>query len=101
MARGLRQQRQKMRTRKKQLIAENVEATVFVFGRTTHYPVLKHTVAVSDERPNDGIFLGDLNRERVVLGARLKKLSVGLLELSIGGEELGLTRGQSGGAQPC
>ena len=83
-----------MRTGKKRVITESLEMMVYVFVFCSES---KHTVAVSDDRPNDGIFLGDLSRERVVLGARLKKLSVGLLDLSICCEELGLTRGQSGG----
>jgi hypothetical protein len=79
----------KMRTSNKQLITESMEATVFVFRVVTEY--VKHTGTVINNRPNNGIFLGDLSRELVVLCARLQKLSVGLLELIISSEELGMT----------
>ena len=39
---------------------------------------------MSDDRPNNGIFLSDLSREPVVLGARLQGLSLTRGELSIG-----------------
>ena len=83
-----------MRTSNKQLITKSMEATVFVCRLVTEH--LKHTGTVINNRPNNGIFLGDLSRELVVLCARLQKLRVGLLELSIGSDELGMTRGQSG-----
>ena len=55
--------------------------------------------ATSQHGPNDGIFLVELSRELVVLGARLQKSGGRLLELVVGSEELGLTRGQSGASE--
>ncbi len=70
-----------------------MEMMILVFRTVT--AVGTQTEAVIDDIPNDGIFLGKLSRELVILCARLQKLRIGLLELSASGEELVMTQGQS------
>ena len=82
----------KMRTSNKQLITKSMEATVFVCRLVTEH--FKHTGTVINNRPNNGIFLGDLSRKLVVLVTRLLKLSVGLLKLSLDLVILSFTFGQ-------
>ncbi len=88
--------RPKMRSGKKELVGKATKEIVTVF-KTARAVTPKLTGAMSNNGQNSGIFLGEVSSELVVLGARLQKLEIRLLEMNASGEELGMTRGQSGG----